>query len=442
MLRSLVGSEMCIRDRGTTVYLVDRRIDMLPRLLNADLCSLRPEVDRLAFSVTWEMTPDGKCLDNRTKFFKSVIHSERAFSYGEAQSQMDDPACTDPLTCDVRNLNMLAKRLKANRVAMGALNLASPEVKFALDTETNNPLDVGVYELKEANSLVEEFMLLANITVGAQIEKHFNQLALLRRHPDPLPTQFEPLIKAAESVGLSMKVASSKELADSLDAAVREGDEYFNKALRILSTRCMQQAVYFCSGSLPQDQYRHYGLAAAIYTHYTSPIRRYADVMVHRLLAASIGVDELPMTMRDKDSVGQVCDNINRRHLMAQMAGRASVDLHTLFYFKDRTVQEKGIILRLRENGVGVLVPRFGIEALVRLDELHPDLVYSDELLTLAAGGRTFHMFDWVELEITVDNSKPHRPGLSLTILPPGDDKPAQAEASPEPKKKKARKKK
>lgn len=116
----------------------------------------------------------------------------------------------------------------------------------------------------------------------------------------------------------------------------------------------MQQAVYFCSGQVSEDQYRHYGLAARIYTHHTSPIRRYADVMVHRLLAASIGVEDLPLQMRDKDSVTEVADNINRRHLMAQMAGRASVELHTLFYFRERTVQERGIVLRIRENGIGV----------------------------------------------------------------------------------------
>ena len=341
------------RYAGTTVYLVERRIDMLPRLLNADLCSLRPNVDRLAFSVTWEMTREGDVVDGQTKFFKSVIHSEHAFSYGEVGCVLNAtssliwhmlhhfgqiPCCQMWIEDAVYEIQSLAPpcggihllhvfSLEANFFLTGrvydcvhdcrhkakwmthlamihwqrmyatsmllpnvskqnglpwvlwiwhpqryrllalcmTLDCLNWQVKFNLDTETNNPLDVGVYHLKEANSLVEEFMLLANITVsnifwyvcvlskywcwsagsailsmwvqtvstnkvcvtvncqlsmwyihllvltkplqvGTQIEKHFGQLALLRRHPDPLPTQFEPLIKAAASVGLSLEV--------------------------------------------------------------------------------------------------------------------------------------------------------------------------------------------------------------------------------------------
>jgi len=411
--------------RGTTVYLVDRRIDMLPRLLNADLCSLRPNVDRLAFSVFWELTPELEILHQKTKFAKTVIHSERAFSYGEAQSQMDDPSFTDELTENVRTLNKIAKRLKAERVKNGALNLASPEVKFHLDTETNNPLDVGVYELKEANSLVEEFMLLANTTVAAKIEGDFPLLAMLRRHPEPQPTQLEPLLKAASAVGFKIDPSSSGSLADSLDRIERPGDPYFNKAFRILSTRCMQQAVYFCSGSIPQDQYRHYGLAAEIYTHFTSPIRRYADVMVHRMLAVSIGVDPIPENAKTKDAVDEIAEVINKRHHMAQMAGRASTELHTLYYFRDRVVNERGIILRVRENGVVVLVPRFGIEGTIFLADQSNNsgsTVYDDQALTLTINSTVYRIFDWLNLEISIDKSQPHRPQLQLKILSRGDE--------------------
>jgi len=410
--------------RGTTVYLVDRRIDMLPRLLNADLCSLRPNVDRLAFSVFWEITPDAEILTEKTRFSKTVIHSDRAFSYGEAQSQMDDPSCVDELTQSVRMLNHIAKQLKAARVRKGALNLASPEVKFNLDTETNNPLDVGMYELKEANSLVEEFMLLANTTVGAKIEKDFPLLALLRRHPEPAPSQLEPIIKAASAAGFTIDPSTSKSIADSLDNAERPEDPYFNKALRILCTRCMQQAVYFCSGSLPQDQYRHYGLAADIYTHFTSPIRRYADVLVHRMLAVSLGVDPVPENTKTKELVSEIAEVINRRHHMAQMAGRASTELHTLYYFKDRVVSERGIIIRVRENGIVVLVPRFGIESMIFLVE-HGSVgiapVYDDQAQCVTVKGTTYRIFTWLQLEISVDKSQPHRPALQLKITGMGD---------------------
>lgn len=376
--------------------------------------------------MTRSLTPSLlKVVPGKTKFHKTVIHSCRAFSYGEAQAQMDDPSYTDGLTEDIRNLNRIAKKLKANRVKKGALNLASPEVKFNLDTETNNPLDVGMYELKEANSLVEEFMLLANSTVGSKIEQDFPLLAMLRRHPEPAPTQLEPLVKAASAAGFKVDPSTSKSIADSLDLAEKPEDAYFNKALRILCTRCMQQAVYFCSGTLPQDQYRHYGLAADIYTHFTSPIRRYADVMVHRMLAVSLGVDPVPENTKTKEAVTEIVEVINKRHHMAQMAGRASTELHTLYYFKDRVVTERGIIIRVRENGIIVLVPRFGIESMIFLSEpgdVGASPIYDDQKMSVSVKGQTYRIFEWLMLEISVDKSQPHRPALKLDIVGTGED--------------------
>jgi len=290
-----------------------------------------------------------------------------------------------------------------------------------------------MYELKEANSLVEEFMLLANSTVGAKIEQDFPLLAMLRRHPEPAPTQLEPLVKAAAAAGFKVDPSSSKSLADSLDLAERPSDVYFNKALRILCTRCMQQAVYFCSGTLPQDQYRHYGLAADIYTHFTSPIRRYADVMVHRMLAVSLGVDPVPENTKTKEAVTEIVEVINKRHHMAQMAGRASTELHTLYYFKDRVVTERGIIIRVKENAIVVLVPRFGIESMIFLSERGgpgPDPVYDDQQMSVTHKGTTYKIFEWLQLEISVDKSQPHRPALELKIVGTGEEaKPAEKAA-------------
>lgn len=126
--------------------------------------------------------------------------------------------------------------------------------------------------------MVEEFMLLANIAVADFITQHFPTHALLRRHPPPAPRAFDGLVSACEAVGVELDVSSSKILAQSLDHASLDGNAYFNRLLRILCTRCMQQAVYFCSGDLSADEYFHYGLATSIYTHFTSPIRRYAGL--------------------------------------------------------------------------------------------------------------------------------------------------------------------
>lgn len=135
---------------------------------------------------------------------------------------------------------------------------------------------------------------------------------MLRRHQPPSPDQFEPLLKAARSVGVYLDISSSKALADSLDTAVKAEDPYFNKLLRILATRCMMPAQYFCSGEIPKDQWHHYGLAAPVYSHFTSPIRRYADVIVHRLLAAAIGVIPIPPNNADRSRQQEVCSHLNR----------------------------------------------------------------------------------------------------------------------------------
>ena len=248
----------------------------------------------------------------------------------------------------------------------GALTLASPEVRFVLENESESPLDVQLYQLLESNALVE-FMLLANITVGKRILRTFPTLALLRRHPAPTRQQFDALLSAAAAVGVELDIEDSKRLADSLDAATREADPYFNKLLRIAATRCMAPAQYFCSGERPQEEWNHYGLAAPIYTHFTSPIRRYADVVVHRLLAAAIGIAPLPATVASKSAQHEIAETINRRHRAAQLAGRASVTLHTLLYFKEHPTEEEAYILAIHAHKIDVMVPRFGIEGTIHL---------------------------------------------------------------------------
>lgn len=349
--------------RSTSTYLVDRRLDMLPGLLTTQLCSLRAKEDHFAFSVLWEMTPTGSIVT--VDFCKSVIHSIAALTYDEAQLMIDDVNNRSTEACAVRRLNKLARIFRARRIDAGALTLASPEVRFTLDSDGNNPTDVHLYETKEANSLVEEFMLLANITVGKKILRHFPTLSVLRRHPAPSKSQFDELLSAASAVGVALDVSSSRRLADSLDAAQRPSDPYFNKLLRILATRCMTPAQYFNSGELPQEDWHHYGLAAPIYTHFTSPIRRYADVLVHRALAAAIGVAPLPQELMDKGRLNDLTDNMNRRHRAAQLAGRSSVALHTQLFFKEKSTEEKAYVLSVKADAVSVLVPRFGIEGVV-----------------------------------------------------------------------------
>ena len=414
-------------DRSTSTYLVERRLDMLPGLLTTHLCSLRGGIDRFCFSCIWELDPDTLEVI-RVDFHKSVIHSRAALTYDQAQLMLDDPDHQKGEVPDaVRALNRVAVRLRAKRMEAGALTLASPEVRFKLDSETQDPTDVKMYNLKQANALVEEFMLFANITVARKITQTFPRYALLRRHPVPQRQNFDGLIAAAAVAGVEIRVDTSKELAESLDAADL-GDEhpYFNKLLRIMATRCMSQAVYFCSGELSEAEYRHYGLATPIYTHFTSPIRRYADVVVHRLLSAAIGLEALPDSYEDKDGMRLLTENMNYRHHMAQMAGRASVTLHTLLYFKDRPTVETACVMRVKSNGAVVLVPRFGIEGPVYVapkgEEDSTDKYYRfDEkgmaLVHLHDNSKSLRVFDEVKVKIEVVETGPHRKALSMSLF-------------------------
>ncbi|ONL93256.1 Exosome complex exonuclease RRP44 homolog A [Zea mays] len=189
----------------------------LLQILLFNVCSLRADVERLAFSVIWEMTPDADVIS--TRYTKSVIKSCAAMSYVEAQARMDDSRLVDPLTVDLRNLNSLAKIMRQRRCERGALTLASAEVKFEIDSETHDPLDIGIYQIREANQMIEEFMLAANVSVAEKILKHFPLCSLLRRHPSPTKEMLEPLLRTASSIGLNLDVSSSKALAESLDNA-------------------------------------------------------------------------------------------------------------------------------------------------------------------------------------------------------------------------------
>uniref|UniRef100_A0A7N6B101 Exosome complex exonuclease RRP44 n=1 Tax=Anabas testudineus TaxID=64144 RepID=A0A7N6B101_ANATE len=371
-------------NRGTTVYLCGKRIDMVPELLSSNLCSLRSNVDRLAFSCIWEMNHEAEIL--KTQFTKSVINS-KVYQHTDIQ----------------------------------ALTLSSLEVRFHMDSETHDPIDLQTKELMETNSMVEEFMLLANISVAQKIYDEFSECALLRKHPAPPPSNYDILLKAAKSKEVEIHTDSAKALADSLDVARVDGFPYFNTLLRILATRCMMQAVYFCSGM--DSDFHHYGLASPIYTHFTSPIRRYADIIVHRLLAVAIGADGTYPDLMDKHKQSALCNNLNYRHKMAQYAQRASVAFHTQLFFKSRGIlNEEGFVLFVRKNAIIVLIPKFGLEGTVFFDpkdKTAPSLVFDEEGPTLKVEEHTFHIFDKVKVTISLDDSNIQHQKIRMALTDP-----------------------
>ena len=325
---------------------------------------------------------------------------------------------------------MLAVKLRQRRIDAGALTLASTEVRFTLDEETHDPTDIATYNLKASNALVEEWMLIANITVSKKVLRHFPTLGILRRHQPPSKTQFSSFLQAAQAVGISLNIDSSKTLADSLDRAIRPEDPNFNKLLRILSTRCMMPAQYFCSGDLPKDQWHHYGLATPLYTHFTSPIRRYADLLVHRLLAAAISVTSLPVTNADRAKQHEICAHMNRRHKAAQHIQRASVKLNSVLFFSNRPSVEPAYILSVQKDRLTVLSPKYGIESVIPLNPFidfvtktsNPleSVVYEEQKceVTISCSHSTyrFKVFDQISVYISVQRACPEQ-GRPTSIL-------------------------
>lgn len=398
------------------MYLVDQRIDMVPGLLSSNLCSLRDDGPRFAFTVLWEVQPqDAKIV--KTEYHKSIIHSKASLTYAQAQMRIDDKNANDELTMGLRRLNKIAKLLKAARIEKGALALASNEIRFSLDSETNDPIDVMTKELKETNSMVEEFMLLANIAVAQKIFETFPHCACLRRHPAPPQSNFDPLIKAAESKQIKIEVETNKKLAESLDRAHLPDNPYFNTMLRMLTTRCMMQALYFCSGMFPESEFEHYGLAAPIYTHFTSPIRRYADIVVHRLLASAIHADTTYPELLDKHYLQQACNNMNYRHKMAQYAGRASVELHTQLFFRNRQVDEEAYVLAVKKNALHVLIPRYGLEGTLYLKDF--PFVFNEEEPSQTAKDVKLKLFERIVIRISIDTKNIQHQKMMLQLVSP-----------------------
>jgi exosome complex exonuclease DIS3/RRP44 len=393
-------------NRCTTVYLVDRRTDMLPKVLTEHLCSLVANQDRLAFSVIWTMDPKDASIKSTT-FNKTVIRSQNAYSYQQAQERIDDQSDSAPLTLGLRRLLTVAKHLKRKRIEAGALQLASTQVKFKMD-ETLNPTDVSYYDMRETNSMVEEFMLLANIAVADRITEAFPTSAILRKHSSPKPEMIKQFSKVLALMGFNLDFSSSKSLANSLDSIQRPNDAFFNTLVRIITTRCMHEALYFCSADFDLTEYRHYGLAADIYTHFTSPIRRYADLLVHRLLSASIGVESLPEAMCNKTNLNTLCDRLNMRNRNARNASRASSEFFSYLFFKDKVFEEDGIISSIQSNGFTVVISKYGFEGLIEFDDhdvlSNQKLLGTDDkrFLKFVYKGKEYNLFSWLKVKLSM----------------------------------------
>ncbi|KAA8538508.1 hypothetical protein F0562_028121 [Nyssa sinensis] len=299
--------------RSTSVYLLQRKLPMLPTLLSENLGSLNPGVDRLAFSIFWDINLAGEVLDRWIG--RTVIRSCCKLSYEHAQDIIDglfDVGRFDTLKngcpqlhgnfewsaviTSVTRLNEISKTLKENRFSDGALSLESSKMVLLFD-EDGIPCDSMLSEQKESNFLVEEFMLLANCTAAEVISRAYPDSALLRRHPEPNLRKLREFEAFCSKHGLELDTSSSGQIHHSLEQ-IREklkNDSVFFNILVSYASKPMQLATYFCSGELKNNEndWGHYALAVPLYTHFTSPLRRYPDIVVHRTLAATIEAEEM-----------------------------------------------------------------------------------------------------------------------------------------------------
>lgn len=345
---------------------------------------------------------------------KSILKSKAALTYTEAQLKIDS-ADQDEISKSLRRLNALAKVLKAKRIEKGALVLASAnEIRFSeAESETaDNELVILEKKLLETNSMVEEFMLLANISVAQKIYDAFPEFAVLRRHPKPSQSNFEELIVAAKNRGFEIDVSNGKSLSESLNRAVDSKNEHLNLLLRMITTRCMSQAVYFCTGALSSDPsltFAHYGLASEIYTHFTSPIRRYADLMVHRLLSHSIHFEHLEPQYLCKRKITDICEHINTRNMNARRASRSSNELHSYLYVrgsKKGFVEETGHIFTLKTNAIVIFVMHLAFEVVYHFKSAQDWIVDKEKATVLhTPTGTTLRQFDPVHIQLSIEEA-------------------------------------
>ncbi len=357
-------------ERATSVYLVDRVIPMLPEKLSNGVCSLRPNEEKLTFSAVFKMNGNAEVLD--AWFGKTVILSDRRFAYEDVQQTIETGE--GEYLGNIMVLHNMATILRDKRFKNGSINFNSEEVKFKLD-EKGKPIETYVKEQKEANHLIEEFMLLANKKVAELIAKPGDgktpKTFVYRIHDEPNPEKLNTFIQFLKKLGYSLNVNSHQALARSYNTLFEKihgkGEEHMIETIAI---RTMAKAIY------STDNIGHYGLAFSNYSHFTSPIRRYPDLMAHRLLEQYLK----GKPSAKKEEIEEQCKHSSDMERKAIEAERASVKYKQIEYLLDKKGQVfDGQISGVSKWGIFVEITESKSEGLIRFNDLQDDYYYFDE---------------------------------------------------------------
>lgn len=390
--------DMEARDRGTSIYLVDRVIPMLPEVLSNDLCSLRPNTDRLAFSAVFVLTPQAEIVEQW--YGQTIIHSDKRFSYQDAQQVLDDGV--GEYHDELAVMMDLSRKLRKDRYKAGAIAFEQPEVKFELD-DNGKPIKAFVKERTETMMMIEDFMLLANREVATYIHKLCTDAGrdaafIYRIHDVPNPDKIEELATFVHALGYEFKTHKGLVEARDINKLLKEIEGTPEEdLLKVATIRSMAKAIY------STKNIGHFGLAFKHYTHFTSPIRRYPDLMAHRMLRRHL--DGSPIAGKEMTMYEKLSIQSSEREMEAVRAERDSIKYKQVEYMSDKIGQEfTGVVTGVADWGIYVEEKDSKCEGMIKLSSIRFDYFEHFSEQYMVKGKRTgtiYRLGDELKIKLT-----------------------------------------